>query len=363
MRWLAGAEYYRERFKAPDNLGATMFILLWGIGFGSAVIMAPLAVGLIFGLIGGGAAIGALRSIYQGIRPQRRGIRLDERGVTELYWLRDPVKHPWDSIRDVRIGDREASIVTDDGDVRISGARQPAWLRLARRVETLLTGATEPAPTGTSDLAPVELAEWLGIDVNGELRCRPAVNNLGTVLLFLAWLSVTLLLSAFYLPFILGIISSGGRLQLGMIVFIGAHASIFFGVFSGGLLMKLVERIRGVAAGGIRADVTGIWLGGAAGWHHHAWDELQRITMTNGIWRVTTREDEFSIDPKLPNAAKLVNAIQRALKARDIGLRLPSGGPIPMTAISRVDDASEQMGAERGLSLTGAEESESVDAG
>ncbi len=362
MRWLAGAEYYRERLKLPDSLGATFFVLLWGIGFGSAIFMAPLPISLIFGVLGGGAVLGALGSLYHAIQPQRRGIKLDETGVTELYWLRDPVRHPWDSIRDVRISDRDAVIVTGDGELRVSGLRQPAWLRLARRVESLLTGETTEARAAGDEVAPAQIASWLGIPVDGELRCQARIETARTLLLFAAWLGVTLLLTAFYLPFVLSIIGAEGGMKLGLILFIGAHASIFFGVFSGGLLMKLVERLRGVVAGGVRADVTGVWLGGAAGWQHHAWDEVQQIAMDGGVWRVTCRADSFTIAPGVPGAAALVNGLQRVLRARSEGLRLPSGGPVPLTAISRVEDPAERMSAERGLSLT-ADDSESLDAG
>jgi len=360
MPWIAGAEYYRERLKLPDSIGATMFVMLWGIGFGSAIFMAPLPISLLFGLMGGAAVIGGLGSIYKAIEPQRRGIKLDEFGVTELYWLQDPRRHAWDSIRDVRISDRDAVIVADHGEVRVSGLRQPAWLRLARRVKAAVTGeATEIRSTG--DEVPAEqIAEWLGIPVHGELRCQVKGEVVKTLFSLLGWLGVTLLLTAFYLPFVLGIIKAEGGMKLGMLLFVGAHASIFFGVFSGGLLKKLLERVRGFTSG-MRADVTGVWLGGAGGWHHHSWDDLQEIAMESGAWRVTTREDSFTIDPTTPNAARLVNGIQRVLRARTEGLRLPSGGPVPAAAISMVEDPAERMSAERGVSLTDAG-TESLDA-
>lgn len=362
MRWVAGTEYYRERLKLPDSLGATLFVVLWGIGFGSAIFMAPLPVSLIFGLLGGGAVFGGLRAVFKAIEPQRRGIRIDERGVTELFWLQEPKLHPWDGIREVRISDRDAVIVSDRGEVRVSGLRQPAWLRLARRVKAALTGESGEVRATGDDLPAEQIAEWLGIPVDGELRCQAKAEAFKTMALAGAWLGVTLLLTAFYLPFILGIIQAEGGMKLGMLLFVGAHASIFFGVFSGGLIKKLVERVRGVASGGIRADVTGLWLGGVAGWQHQSWDEVQQIVMDGGTWRVACREDSFTIDPGLPHAARLVNGIQRVLRARAEGLRLPSSGPVPATAISVVDDASERLTAERGISLTG-DETESLDAG
>jgi hypothetical protein len=225
------------------------------------------------------------------------------------------------------------------------------WRRLGLRIQEALGQGAAAQPQGEA-VDPTVVAGWLGIAPDGYLECRPRGGGGGIALVLApAWLLVTAALVAFYRPFFAGVLSGDAPrgMRVGMLLFTTAHASIFFGTFSGGLLLTILRALR--PRHGIRADVAGLHVRGLFGWRFHAWDDIASVVMQDGRWQVAAGDDELVIEPSWQNASPLVRALQQALAARRDGRALPRGGPIPDAALSLARDRGEEAQAERGLSV------------
>ncbi len=349
MRYDPGSEYYRQKLRLPKDMAGLAFVFCWGVGFGSAVLMAPLPLGLPFGVIGWGAALGALYSAWRQTCDERRGIEANRDGLIVRYWLRDPEQYAWSEIKEVAVTGDGAVIRTDRGEIAL-GTDLPGWPRLVKRIQERLAGASDAAEGEAVSAA--EVAGWLGIREDEGLFCHPPKTAWKALARVPVWLLITGLLTLFYAPFFYGAFKSPGTMKLGMLLFTTAHASIFFGVFSGGLAVSIVRDLRTALSGGVVADVSGISVGGPAGWHHYRWSELHGVEMVNGAWQVTTTDGSFVLPQGSPNLARLVNGIRQAVRERKLGRRLPELEAIPAGAISLTRDLPSRLGAERGLSVS-----------
>lgn len=341
-------EVYDQQFKLPQGWPGCAFVFCWGLGFGSALLMAPLAIGLLFGIIGWGAALACTIGGVRWLRSQRRAVVLDEAGLHELYYLRAARRVPWDQMVDVRPGRDGAAVVTRDGEL-IGGQGIATWPRLLRRVEAVI-GQRQEADEPAGELLPAEqIAGWLGIEPDGYLVCGGRRGSLVGYALIPVWLLITGGLVTFYSLFLRGGGPSGAG-RIGMWLFILAHASIFLGVFSGGLGLVIWKQLVG-STGRIEADVTGLTVRDRRGRRHLGWAELLDCRMRDGRWQVVCDDDEFSFEGTARNAAALLRAIQESLRARQQGWRLPSSGPVSAAALSLARETGEPATVERGISI------------
>lgn len=342
-------EFYGCRLKLPSGWPALVFVILWGIGFGSAVFMAK-GIGLLFGAIGALAVVGGVSGLIKPLRGQLRGYRLDDAGLTEVRLGQPPRCWPWASMREVKLGDQGACLVTDSGEVRWS-TEVSGWRRLAQKIQAGLNPDETAEPEGDL-LSPDEVRGWLGLAAGQVLRVGAASSERRTGLLLLpVWVAVTLALAAFYSAFFIGFAKTPGLAKLGSLLFITAHASIFFGVFSGGLGLKVYRSLRGGRV--IVADGEGLSLRHGLGWQHYGWDDLQAMTLRDGAWRLEVGEETVTIEPTWRGAAALIRTVQSVLEARRRGLRLPSGGGVSAAAISLArETGASSAELERGLSLS-----------
>lgn len=361
MREEIKREFFPQDFQAPSSWPAMAFVFLWGLAFGSAVLMAPLVPGLFFGVVGWGASLGVAALFLKAIAGTRRGVSITSRGIREHLRLAPDRFVPWSEVTAVERASTGASIRTQRGDITI-GDDLSAWPVLVRRVEMVLG---EEAEEDEGDLvSPDEVREWLGLAPGEVLWCRAVGSAFKAWSAVPLWALVTGLLCAFYAPFFWGALTGGfgpGAVRIGALLFTTAHASIFFGVFSGGLLMKVIQAFRAAYGKAILADATGLTFGGARG-RHVSWGELQSATLRDGRWHIGTEHETFVIEPGLSNLGRLVQAIQQAVAAREAGRRLPRLGPVPAGAISIARERSLTAdGVDRGISLA-EEGSDSLDA-
>lgn len=345
------SEYYRERFRWPDGLLAFGFVICWGLAFGSAVLFAPGGLGLVFGLLGWGAAALSLFGLWRQVRDNRRGVQVDDQGLTEWFWFRRPRRLPWAAVQDVRVRDARAEVVTAAGDLRFDAAIS-GWRRLARRCEAAVLEVSEADLATGPQVAAAEVADWLGLEPDGVLHCRGTGGSLGWLGGLAAWGGITLALTLFYAGFLAGALRQHGALRLGLLLFTLAHASIFFAVFSGLPLVNVLRRMRASLAPRVVADATGLHVRGPLGAQFHPWSEIEGVDRTADGWRITTRDDSFTLPAQGTNVGRLVNAVQRAAAARQAGRPLPAGEAIPAGALSVADDEPTRRQTERGLSLT-----------
>lgn len=341
------AEYYPQPVHLPQGWQGSAFLIFWGIGFGSAILIFP-GLGIVFGVIGWGAAAAAIRGLLRRFGRPRKGLRLTATALTEYFWLRRPRVTPLSAVTGGQIDDREAVIRAKTGDVKLDDSL-PGWLRLARKVEAV--GADEaPEPEGRL-VDNEEIAGWLGLADGGWFRVgHGRAPIIAALLLVPIWLVVTAGLTAFYGAFVLGLLKAPGAIKLGGLMFTLAHAAICFGVFSGGLLTQIVALLRRGLRSGIEVDVTGLTLGGRHG-RHIAWGEIHSLTAAGPEWRLHTDDETVVFQRSDRHASRLAEAVERAVSARENGLRLPELGPVPAGAISLVRQSRLDGSAERGLSL------------
>jgi hypothetical protein len=334
-------EYYPQRFRLPEGAAGAAFAFLWGVGFGSAIFFAP-GIGLLFGLIGWGVAAATTVKVWRLLAGRRRGLRLDDTGLTEYRWLAPPRHFSWEQIAGVDEGGQDALVITDSAELRLDDDL-PGWRRLVARLQTAVGEPVEIGP----DVPPETVEGWLEVPPGGSLDCR-ARHDVGTVGLALVWLAVTGVLTAFYAPFFWAGLRSDGSMRIGVLLFTLAHASIFFGAFSGSLLLKLLRKLRGLQH--VSADGLGLHVRTAGGWRVYGWDELDRLRDSDDGWEVEVAGDTLLLRRSSANADRLASAIRRALAARDRGLRLPAAGVVPDGAISLARQTGGEVTDERGLS-------------
>ncbi|MBI2299568.1 MAG: hypothetical protein HYU66_11620 [Armatimonadetes bacterium] len=341
------AESYPQPVHLPKGWQGSAFVVFWGIGFGSAILMVPV-LGILFGVIGWGAAAFAIRSLAKQFGTPRRGLRLTPTALTECFWFRRPRVTPLSAVTGGTIGDRHAVIHATTGDVKLDDSL-PGWLRLANKVEAMHAGEV-PEPEGRL-VENEEIATWLGLTEGGWFRVgHGRAPIVAALLLVPVWLVVTGALTAFYGAFFIGLAKAPGMMKVGGLMFTLAHAAIFFGVFSGGLLTQILALLRRGLRSGIEVDVTGLTLGGRHG-RHIAWGEIHSLTSDGPEWRLHTNDETVVFQRTDRNASRLAEAVQRAVTARENGLRLPELGPVPAGAISLVRQSRMEDSAERGLSL------------
>lgn len=321
-------EFHRRHVAPPSQWPQLAFTALWGLGFGSAVFMVPV-LGLLFGVIGFSATGGVLYTLWRHYRGQRYGVRLDERGLTDCRWLLTDRHVPWDRVRDVNVGERQVTVETADGPLVID-AGVHAWQRLGRAIERYLGRGDDP---GAPTVDPRELEGWLGLDPGGRLECRPRSDYRAWVLLLVpVWAVVTAGLVALYRPFFLGALHSHGAVQVGSLVFTAAHASIFFGAFSGGLLKVILLGLRPPHS--VRADASGVSVRHPLGWQQYRWDEVLGMPRQRHVYGLNLGDEQVNIPDTWLNAAPLARAVEQAVEARRDGWRLPADGPISGAALS-----------------------------
>ncbi|MCC7493226.1 MAG: PH domain-containing protein [Fimbriimonadaceae bacterium] len=342
------SEHYRQTFRLPDGAGAMGFLAFWGLAFGSAVLLAPWPVGTIFGVVGWGCTALAARWFWRRLRQQRRGLRADAAGLTEEYWLRAARQIPWSEVYDLRGDSQRATIRLASGERITLDADLPGWQRLARRIEAAVLEVA-PDELDTTEVVPPEvIRDWLGIEPDGTLVCRGRTARLKVLGLGVAWTAVTGLLCLLYAPFIGAGLASRGAQRLGMLLFILAHAAIFFSVFSGGLLVALRRAWRESVGRRVVADASGLTVHGPFGERDYAWAELDGIDRLTDGWRVTAGDESFLLPAAGAGVGQLVRALQAAVAARAAGQRLPAGGVLPAGALSLARAGATD--AARGLS-------------
>jgi hypothetical protein len=236
------------------------------------------------------------------------GWRLDERGLYELRFLRRPRLIPIESIRHLESDATEIRIETDQGTLCLShelrGIRSlVAQLRVLRG-EREVVGGTE--------VSPEQVAEWLGIEVDGHRVCgltrasraaRYLLSALALVLLFGPMRG-----TSNFLPF---------ALLVPVMFWLGWRNDRCTLVTAHGLLLgdgRFVpwEAVNGVPEHGVVAtDYGTVLLVG-------------------------------------PSVSRVAGAIQRIINAREAGAVLPRMTEIPDHAISRAESA--EVSAERGIS-------------
>ncbi|MBI2298343.1 MAG: hypothetical protein HYU66_05220 [Armatimonadetes bacterium] len=247
----------------------------------------------------------------------RQAIRLGEEGLTEVYGGRE-VTTPWDEVYGVEWHAYHAKIKLAGRALAVDD-RYGDWRRLAQQVEEL-----SPAATGEArgmEVDPEQIAEWLGIPVDGSLVCRLGMPRWG------AWA----LLSFIILMFVLMLVFAhgngfGGFVQVPMIV---------------GALLLSAEKVT--------ADVNGVSVRMKGRPQRFAWSEIVSVTNHGQYWEVVTDRGKFRVAGSVKNAAKLVNALQHAAASRGVGMVLPDEAPLPEGAISRMTGPTEGD-VQRGIS-------------
>jgi len=239
-------EIYPQDWGQASGQAGELFIFLWGVGFGSAVLTVPV-VGILFGVIGWGAALAVLVRFFRRLQQHRTAVWLTAEGLTERYLVKADRFIPWDDIRQVSLGSDGATIVTKDDSLRV-GHDVHGWLKLAQHVQRIVEGE-EPGEE-PSDVDVEEVAGWLGIEPDGKVVCRPKKSRAKAVWQIPLWCLVTALLTAFYAPFFWAAFHAEGRLKIGMLLFVTAHAAVFFGLGCVGFGLKILRELRGLFGGG-----------------------------------------------------------------------------------------------------------------
>lgn len=248
-------------------------------------------------------------------------IILDEQGLTEVYRHRQLVT-PWDEIYGVTWKDRSVAIKFA-GRTLMLRDNFAGWRRLGGEVEqraVLLRPESRPA-----EVTDERIAEWLGIPLDGALRCSFGRRRLWGWAIIAMWLLIAVV------PLIFNHEMSGNLGSTWMMLWIAAAML--------------------ASADHVSADVHGISLRVKGKPQTYAWAEIESVKDDGQSLTVTTSRGKFSLASSMPGSEKLRLTIRHVAEAKRLGLELPDERPISETAISRSSGATPTDEAvERGLS-------------
>jgi hypothetical protein len=255
---------------------------------------------------------------------QRRGIVLHDDGLTLVGWFGR--RHvPWELIGDIQ--DKGDVVTFKAAAKRVTLAEDTdGWDRLFSEIQRRV--APEPSPAGKAvQVAAGEVAQCLGIPVDGALECRPGY---GGQALYNGCVAAYFLAAA---AFIWG----GWRIPV-------ASLSV-------AAIWRLLERERRSRV--IRADVNGLVVGNRRASLRVPWSAVRSIDRTANKLRATTDAGRIVFDAKDSGSAQLEAGIRRLLAARDAGRALPSAEPVSAAAISQARLTGEAPEAALSRAQTG----------
>ncbi len=248
----------------------------------------------------------------------RRGVGVQPEGLVEGF-RRGRTVTPWTEVYGVERHDSYAVIRLAGRAVRIDD-RFGDWRRLADLVE-----GYSPAVRGDlrgREVAPEQIAEWLGIPVDGVLFCRLKMGR------GCGW----------------------ALLALGLLMLIGCFAGGSSGAVGGLTQVVVIGLAVLFSADQIRADVHGLTCREKGRPQRYAWSEIERVDRSgsNGLVVHTTR-GKFTIASAVGNFAALARCLDHVTGARGAGAVLPSEAPMPEGALSRLTGDVEP--ADRAISI------------
>ncbi len=261
--------------------------------------------------------------IYENVASPRvlHRIIVDEPGLTEVYRHRQ-ITTPWDEIYDVTWKDRSVAIKFA-GRSLVLRDNFADWRRLGAEVEAravLLRPESRPA-----EVTDERIAEWLGIPLDGVLRCSFGRRRLWGWAIIALWLLIAVV------PMIFNHDLSSNLGSTWMMLWIGAAML--------------------ASADHISADVHGISLRVKGKPQTYAWAELESAKDDGQSLTVTTARGKFRLASTMPGSERLRLTIRHVTETKRLGLELPDERPISETAISRSSSAAPTAeAAERGLS-------------
>lgn len=299
-----------------------------------------------YGLVGWPLLVLAAGAILAGaLLPNlgRRGFVTDDEGLTELYWLRSPRRHPWESVQSVKLWLRTAVIDTDNGRI-VLDERLADWRRLAAVVMERIA-PPEESPEA-EEIPPERVCQWLGVPADGALVCRQrvfVVARLGMGCL-VTWIA-TLLASSLL-----------GVLALGPIAGVAAALA--------------VDWLRGRRAPSIRADGFGLTVRDADGKRFVPWSAVQQLVLESPeqrrfywtpeqmaqdhLCQIGTRFGVYRFYRSDWGGEALLAGLTSLLEARAAGSKLPDLGQATDASLSRPRLTGDEA-ADRGLSRPVAE--------
>ena len=259
----------------------------------------------------------------------RAGITTDDEGLTEWYPLFYRRRLRWADITEVVASDFRAVLTHPRGHVVLEPPLAD-WAQIAGRAQRHL-GEEPTAQAHEEDvlaLPPEEVATWLGIERDGELRCESRFHRR-----WLWWL---------VMPFI----------AVGVALFTSLFLVVLALVYGSGLA-AVSGRRRDRRVHEVRATATSLELRSDEGWRTVAWGSIKELRKVGLFQVVHTTDGDLWLPPRLTNAERLLAAIGHAIEARRQGWALPrAAGDVPESALSR---AELSVDADRGLSVTGEE--------
>jgi hypothetical protein len=275
----------------------------------------------------------ALAPLLVFVRAARRnslcaGFRVEERGLRACYPLGFGRLYRWDEMEGVVIDEDGATIRTSRGSVRLRGDLSD-WLRVAGLCQRALgqTVSRELDHDAVVDLPAEEVASWLGVSLDGSLRCTSLYHRrfyayqLGSTLVYLLGLYLW---------------------NLGLLA-----ASVIGMLLTG---YNRASRKRGARISEVRASPTDLDVRSDTGWHKYPWGGLLRLVPRGRFWVVSTVDGDLWLPPGLKHGKTLLAAIRQAIEARQRGFALPRmSADVSQAALSRAEAGA--MDAERGLSV------------
>lgn len=187
----------------------------------------------------------------------------------------------------------------------------------------------------TEQLEPETIEEWLGVEPGGALTCGISRANVSAVLIGALALVLLTVVCLTRWP------DSAAPL--------GALAVGLVGSWAVGALLTL--ECLCISARRIRADARGLSVRQRGRHDHFAWSEITAVRARERGWIISTERGDVMYAGITGDHLTVIDTIRRVLAARDAGLTLPSDGPVPDVALSRMtgDEGAE---VDRGLSVT-----------
>lgn len=254
-------------------------------------------------------------------------VSTDAEGWREWRWPCVVRRRRWDELLAVE-ADR---LVTARGPLVVPPQLRHAEELLARGRAAL--GATDERDDVPVDIAPDQVAAWLGLPPDGLLVCD---NPLAGVV-------------------------APRAVRLGCPVALGgcALALVLWRPVLLGWLVTYVGLVAGVVRWGtpaetareVRASPDWLDVRLPGGWRRLAWGSLRALSGDEGsLWLLRTTQGDVRIPWRLRQTEPLLHAVRQALEARAQGLELPRlSGDVPETALSRATlDADVTRGLSRG---------------
>jgi hypothetical protein len=224
---------------------------------------------------------------------------------------------PWTEITSIGADGCWLDIRCHDRRFQVGYWSAPAALEVSRKLRGYWHTI---APLGQA--SPEQIAEWLGIEPDGALRCD-----------VLPWL---------WLVFF-------GGLAFSIAIFVWDFPSFAFSLVGWVMQFTVYSGLALLGLTRVRADVDGLTVRRFGRRRYYAWSEIDGIG--KGFWGtvVRTTRGQFTVPIHLPGSQRLLTAIGKVIAAREQGWRLPSTAPVSDTALSRLTGEAEV--SERGLSV------------